>query len=470
LKLRFDKSVCEIAAKRITYVVETFRALWGVDEIDQWPEIYYGDITEEARDDVVISATYVVRSSKVALSPPVWVSSKDNAILQLLGIEKFPCFHASVEGHDIDWLGEAFEWLSGADEYAIQKRDSINRIAYDDSLFSRFNIDPTVPWAGICFAALNILIQKTRPLWPDRPVSPFGCNQTVMGASHDVDFIPVSKKDIFKRYWKNIAIALLAVRDTRLALKILYHGIPGVGPGLHGCLYNCIAREQALGVTSSYNIIATKKPHHRDCWYHVDKHVTQEYLNHIIDNNMELGLHGSYTSMQTKGSLAKEAKLLRSAGYEIIGNRQHWLRFSGSELYEEVIRAELSYDSTLGFSGHIGFRNGACFPFRPYHFEKETAYPLLEIPLVMMDVAMEGYGWDAKRLYTDANKVLEMVRKFSWGGVSILWHDTVFSGAQIAMPIAELYWKLVSSSDKWVSLGEIYKHCASRYDLPENKK
>ena len=466
MKLRFDKTACDVTHKRITYVVETFGALWGGAEIDQCPEIYYGVKTDQSRCEVAILPTYVPRPPEVTPSPPVWISAKDNAILKTLGIEKFPCFHAPSDGYDIDWIGEAFEWLSGADEYAIQKRDSVNRIAFEDSVFARFEIDPAIPWAGVCFAALNILIQKAHPSWPDRPLSPFGGSQTVIATSHDVDFIPVSKTDILKRYWKNVAIALLAVRDIRLASQILYHGLPGVGPGLHRCLHHCIAREKALGVTSSYNIITSEQPHHRDCWYQVDKQVTQNYLDYILDNNMELGLHGSYRSMQTKGCLAEEAKMLRSAGYKVIGNRQHWLRFSGSELYEEVIGAQLSYDSTLGFSNHIGFRNGACFPFRPYQFEKEMAYPLLEIPLVMMDVAMEGYSWDTERLYSDANNILEMVRKFSWGGVSILWHDTVFSGAQIAMPIAELYWKLVSSSDRWISPGEIYKQCAGRYDLP----
>jgi len=55
---------------------------------------------------------------------------------------------------------------------------------------------------------------------------------------------------------------------------------------------------------------------------------------------------------------------------------------------EEVCAAGARYDCTFGYAACPGFRNGACFPFPPYNFTTESAFPALELPLMIMDVSL----------------------------------------------------------------------------------
>lgn len=180
---------------------------------------------------------------------------------------------------------------------------------------------------------------------------------------------------------------------------------------------------------------------------------------------MEIALHGSYTSLAAHRLLTEVERLAR-IGFTAEGVRQHWLRFAGDNLFEQVENAGLSYDSTVGFSERIGFRAGACFPYPPYNFRCERAYAFLEIPLAIMDVALHLHVRDSKmQPQALCNRVISMTEAFGWGGVDVLWHNTVFGGAQLPAKIGPLYWALKDASQKWVANSEIVEAIRPRLRL-----
>jgi len=176
-------------------------------------------------------------------------------------------------------------------------------------------------------------------------------------------------------------------------------------------------------------------------------------VRELLKQVAEVGVHGSYTSLETKGSLAGEYQALHKGGYAAVGGRQHWLRYrNAGALMEEVCAAGGRYDCTFGYATRPGFRNGACFPFPPYNFATESAFPVLELPLMIMDVTLNGNALAiCKKLFSQA-------REFGWGGTSILWHDTTFG-----TEVGEVYWQIKEANDLWMPARELVEKIWPRY-------
>ena len=163
----------------------------------------------------------------------------------------------------------------------------------------------------------------------------------------------------------------------------------------------------------------------------------------LSDEDMEIGLHGSYNTPDNLDLFVKEKKYLEKyAGLKISGNRQHALRFFMDRTPQIYENAGIMFDSTLGFAEHEGFRNGYCHPFRLYDHENDRMIETIEIPLSVMDVTLFMYR---KLSMADAMKemdnLLEEIVKF--GGVfSLLWHNGNFD--EIQFPgIRKFYEKLL---------------------------
>jgi hypothetical protein len=87
--------------------------------------------------------------------------------------------------------------------------------------------------------------------------------------------------------------------------------------------------------------------------------------------------------------------------------------------------AGFKYDSTLGFNDNIGFRFGTCYPWNLYDLKADQKLPIVEIPLIVQDVAMLSpkkglrLNWEMALDYI----VLMTERVKEVGGVlTLLWH------------------------------------------------
>ncbi len=438
LALQFGSEVSEVVRRRITYALQTFCAVYA-----------YEFATESNEDALRLS--YGGEHSELPLcagynARPLTEPAPEPSTGFVQGM-RFPRFHPTTRG-DTDWLGEIFEWISAADEQAIIERDSVGRIPYSATLHGRYGLDPCVPYASVAMESLHALIAKHT----GEPVTRGKCD---IVATHDVDFLPISARTAFKRFLKNMAIAGVAYRDPMLLASILFSGLRRLGKKHHvlDCLLPMLERERELGIASTCNVLC-RQAHRRDGNYAIEDSSTAGYLRDMQSRGVEIGLHGSYTSLDAPGLLADEYLRLSQLGIDASGGRQHWLRYRDHSLFEELSRAGADYDCSVGYSERIGFRSGACFSYAPYNFREESAYPLLEIPLVVMDSALYCESHDPRDWSAQCNRVLEMVRKFGRGGVSILWHDTVFHGGQLPQGIADLYWALKQDDENWINAGQ----------------
>lgn len=466
--LAVDPGVDSSTRARVTYAFRSFCAVWGHEVAEgpseDHPVLCYGE-TPAHRLALPVPAAYVPRQPGIPAPRPTFVSL-GKSTTGASGADRLPCFHPAGGDQGPDLLGEIFEWISGADDRARTERDEAGRIPFSATLHGRYGLAPEIPWASLAMAALNERIAAlVNRGWPTRPVPPWnGSGDVAVAATHDLDFLPVKQSSAPWRYVSNLGVSALLYRDARLVAQILSVGVRGLvrRQSPLQCLPRVLAAERARGMSSTCFVIC-RREHPRDANYDLAEEATQAVLRDAVAAGAELGVHGSYTSLDGPGRLVAEHRRLEESGHSVAGNRQHWLKCDSPLLFEELTAAGARYDSSVAYPGRPGFRRGASFPYAPYDFAREAPYPLVELPLVVMDGMLYEMTRDAEVWRTVAVGVLDQARAHGWGGVSVLWHDPVFGGTQLPAAIGDLYWDLPAPDERWMSAGQLADLVWPRY-------
>lgn len=385
-----------------------------------------------------------------------------------LGDKKTVLFHAPLPGGQPDWLGEIFEWVSCADEYSIRSRDSIGRVPFAESYVGRHKLDPRLPYAAIAMDFLQRALCSIVPCCASEHISPEPSVRHFIVSTHDVDFLPVSRAGSVLRLAKNAVISFLVHKSPMLAMDQAGRAllmILGGGNPLNQ-LSLLVQGQVKRGSRASYFFLAGRR-HRRDANYRIEDPKILDLLRCLERHGMEIGVHGSYTSLDELDRLNSEFGGLRELGFRPQGGRQHWLRFTVDRLIAACEQAEVAYDTSLGWPDCVGFRAGACFSFPPYNFREERAATFLEIPLIVMDGSLIESGSSETHWYNHAASVLSESRHYGWGGVSLLWHNTGFGGGQLPPGVGSVFWRLVDHrsewNDTWVCAADFVQAVWQRY-------
>ena len=116
-----------------------------------------------------------------------------------------------------------------------------------------------------------------------------------------------------------------------------------------------------------------------------------------------------------------------------MGGRQHYLRWQVPTTWRNWAAAGLSYDSTLSYADHAGFRCGICYEFPVYDLKQRKPLPLLERPLVVMEGSVLGEQYMNLEEEAALNCMLRLkdrCRLFN-GDFTLLWHNSSFDTPQM---------------------------------------
>jgi hypothetical protein len=150
----------------------------------------------------------------------------------------------------------------------------------------------------------------------------------------------------------------------------------------------------------------------------------------------EIGLHPSYFAHDHPGRLERERARLATAAEQKgtpVGPfvRTHFLRWIEPSTPRALAGAGFSADTSLGFSGRVGYRRGTALPFRLFDVLAGRPLDLWEVPLCAMDTALFVHGGHGQ---ADALAAVEatLAGAAGAGGLAVLlWHNEPLPGGHL---------------------------------------
>jgi len=467
ITLTFDDGLPDAIRARITYAFRVFAAIYNYKVVNAGKNgeaicVHYGKASPNSPGSNTLHVPTLYRQSYSENGHSVLAEHcyAGTRIPLKFGLDP-------ITGRP-DWLGEVFEWISSSLERGVAGRDPVGRIAYSGTVFGKGQISPRKPYAAMVMAWMQNSLRNGDTLEAlAKAPSPMHDAQHLVVCSHDVDFSYTDRASALLRLFKNLAISYRDYRSWPFFVwnsKNFFKVLNGDRVGEY--LPQLFAALEELDFRSTV-FVAARRAHRRDPNYQLKD--LQPQLCAAVERGFSVAVHGSYGSCIEEGTLVSETAALEKAiGSKPRGGRQHWLRFdSHQRLFDMVAEAGLLYDSTLGFSQTIGFRNGANFAFPPYDFRNEKPYEFLEIPLVIMDGALQAASLTLQENpQVIADEVLHESRRWGWGGISALWHNPM-EPIQVPEEINQVFWncarKRQQFQEKWMSADEFLACSLSRY-------
>jgi len=309
----------------------------------------------------------------------------------------------------IDLLASMLLTLSRFEELQSDERDMHGRFLAAQSVALRHNFlhRPIVDEYGL---ALQQVIELLLPAWrpPERKLR--------VKLSHDVDEVGIPL-DLTNSLGHTVK------RHKPFAtLRDLLGPALGLRPSLLEAVFRITELSKNHGLASALYWKHSPKSAW-DSGYDLSMKHVHKVVSCLKNEGVELGVHPSYYTFNDLHRLGDEVEQICEVFDESrVGGRQHFLRWH-PRTWHDWEQCGLAYDSTVGFSDHIGFRAGTCVPYRPWSLELDREIDLLEIPLLAMDVTLAYYmdlaPEESVELLLQCAQRCEIV-----GGVfTLLWHN-----------------------------------------------
>jgi len=264
--------------------------------------------------------------------------------------------------------------------------------------------------------------------------------------SHDVDHIRryASARDAIRALGGN----LLKRHSPRLAWQAGFDAFqemvdPEQAPHFQGIGFLAeVSQKLGLGHDAFYFMATEPAPLEND--YDLASPMIRHTIEDLQEQGFEIGLHAGYHTLNDPDRLIEEkAKLDAVLGETHFGGRQHYLRFQVPDTWRHWEKAGLSYDSTMAYADHEGFRCGTCHPFRPFDVELNREINLWELPLLVMDRTLSQYRGLSPASGETAILALARRCQLVGGTFTLLWHNSSLDGEW--QPWAEVYQRVLRS-------------------------
>lgn len=330
----------------------------------------------------------------------------------------------------IDIFGSAFFMLSRYEEAVLPDRDSHGRfpatasLAYRAGFLDRPIIDEYV----------EILWAAMKRLWPSLQRKP---QQRKVRVTCDVDS-PYFFYPSITAPARMLATDLLEHRSLDRAASHLaarwrtwrgdYHADPH-----YSAIQWMMDVNEKVGRQMAFYFIPDRFHPRLDGRYRLSEPRIRGLLRNIHARGHEIGLHASYNSYLDAEQTCREAAMLRNAlleegiEAEVLGGRQHFLRWQTSVTARNWEAAGMLYDSTLCYADRPGFRCGTSREYPMYDLQERRPLALRQRPLIVMECSViadryMGLGYSDEAL---ALMLRLKDRALQFGGeFTLLWHNS----------------------------------------------
>lgn len=311
-----------------------------------------------------------------------------------------------------DIIASSFYLLSGEQEISNSTKDEYDRFIYSNSIQERYDICK-LPLVNYYFDILKTAIEIAYNLKIE-----FNHSSTAT-LTHDIDEVTSA--------WKHRARILFNSNKKAAGIvSIIKHFIKPFTPWKNLMDLNHFYTNNKINATFFFLTKNNKVGNIKNADYRIENSYIKNSIQELSANKHEIGIHGSYRTHDNPKVFIDECNEIP---VKVEGGRFHFLQFDMNKTLETIQKSGLTYDTTLGFQEHIGFRNGICTPFYLYNFETKKAVDFIEIPLNIMDCtfAFEQYmNVSPDVALTKVNNLISEIKKFN-GNVCVNWHNTFYS-------------------------------------------
>ena len=168
-----------------------------------------------------------------------------------------------------------------------------------------------------------------------------------------------------------------------------------------------------------------------DDYYSLEEDRVAKLINKIKSRNHFIGIHPSYNTYNNKTELAKEiVKLEKVTKTNIVGSRQHFLRFDPLVTWDILDKSNIAWDSTMSYADKAGFRSGICYEYPVYDIKNRRQLSLKERPLIVMDTTLQKYEkLNSAEALIRVKDLQDEVKKYR-GDFVFLWHNSSFNSQE----------------------------------------
>lgn len=344
-------------------------------------------------------------------------------------------------------LARITEVVSGTRERRSAVRDRFGRVPSAENVLVTEGLerDPVVSRAALALRQAVFAAAAARPV---RLVAPWPHGYRWAAAfTHDLDVVSLWPAFTLLRIGE-----LLAKREGRRALRAARAATASIARApVWDAAQALLAMERRREVASTWFILCgtptLRTIRAGDLTYRPESHGARRILAAVASAGHEIGLHGSFETMDTPARFAPQReRLIALTGAAVHGVRQHFLRIQPALSEHAMSSAGFTYDSTRGFADRNGFRSGVADIFPVWYNDAPGTGDFSEAPFCWMDRALSKYqGTEEPAAWiADAIELANTCRDVEglWTGI---WHPNL--SAPLGYPGApEAYAELLQAA------------------------
>jgi len=299
-----------------------------------------------------------------------------------------------------DYLGTIMYMVNSVQEYFARDLDRYGRFKYESSYQFKFNCvsEDLVSeyFEKIRITLLSPWVPKKRQV------------KSKVFLSHDIDKVKAATRTEM----------LHAFRSKNLS-KIKSTAQKALQNSLGWNDFEGLARfHQRRGYSTTFFWL-TEFGDGEDGIYNAD----YKFSNDISKSTLEqIEAHKCFNALHKSSSPNSLETDFQRLSHHIPANRNHYLKIQLPQFYRELEASPIQFDSSLGLSQAMGFRNSYSKAFVPFDFDKQRPFHFVEYPLQIMDVSL------CIHMYNSPNEAWPSIEQFLEkhqynAELSILFHN-----------------------------------------------
>lgn len=328
-----------------------------------------------------------------------------------------------------DFLGLIFWIFNRIEELDRNDLDVLGRFsAYSSHAFKHNYLER--PIIDEWFIIFNQLLKS---LWPDLALRK---NKFILNLSHDVDVLSRYRFSNLFKIGKNMIVDMIKYKNFHSALfapKIFFDTSDNLHKYDPYNTFEWIMRQsESHNVKSTFYFICGGTNKKYDAEYNIDHPAVKKLMKRIHERGHIIGLHPSFNSYENHDMIKSEARNLNHICKQIgieqntFGSRMHFLRMKYPKTLLGLENANLTYDSTLSYADHAGFRCGTCFEYPAYDIINDKILNIRIKPLIAMEhtiISKNYMGLGLKEKAFNKFYQLKETCKLVNGVYTLLWHN-----------------------------------------------